>query len=176
MRMIRFLIPLGIFVLIIAFLWKGLSLKPREVPSPLIDKPAPSFMLPTLHAPETMLGTENLKGQVWLLNVFASWCAPCLEEHPHLMSLAQSKVVPIYGMNYKDDRGVAMKWLTRHGDPYTGIVVDPEGRIGIDYGVYGVPETFVIDKSGMIRFKQIGPLTPDVLQQEVLPLIERLQQ
>lgn len=175
-RIGRFLIPLAVFLLITWFLWKGLSLKPREVPSPLIDKPAPMFSLPALRPTGEIVRSEELKGQVWLLNVFASWCAPCLEEHPHLVELAKSNVVPIYGLNYKDARDAALRWLGRHGDPYTGIAVDVDGRIGIDYGVYGVPETFVIDKDGVIRFKQIGPLTPEVLHEEVLPLVARLQQ
>jgi cytochrome c biogenesis protein CcmG/thiol:disulfide interchange protein DsbE len=165
-----------VFVLIAVFLWAGLSLNPREVPSPLIDKPAPAFELPALRAPDELIRLEDLKGQVWLLNVFASWCTPCLEEHPHLVQLAKRKLVPLYGLNYKDGRSEALTWLERHGDPYTGIMADPDGRTGIEYGVYGVPETFVIDKSGVIRFKHIGPLTLAVLQDEVLPLVSSLQQ
>ncbi|NIO43062.1 MAG: DsbE family thiol:disulfide interchange protein [Burkholderiales bacterium] len=173
--MTRFLIPLLVFALIAVFLWVGLSLNPREVPSPLIDKPAPAFELAQLRDSEKVIRNVDLKGQVWLLNVFASWCAPCLEEHPHLVALAQKGVAPIYGLNYKDKREAALKWLSKHGDPYTGIVVDPEGSTGIEFGVYGVPETFVIDKDGVIRFKHIGPLTQAVLEQEVVPLVERLQ-
>jgi cytochrome c biogenesis protein CcmG/thiol:disulfide interchange protein DsbE len=174
--MVRFLIPLLIFVLIVVFLWIGLSLNPREVPSPLIGKPAPAFELPALRRPGKVINSGDLKGQVWLLNVFASWCAPCLEEHPHLLELARREVVPLYGLNYKDGTDAARKWLRRHGDPYTGIMVDPDGRTGIEYGVYGVPETFVIDRAGVIRFKHIGPLTPEVLQGEMMPLIARLRQ
>ena len=174
--MARALIPLLVFALISVFLWVGLSLNPREVPSPLIGKPAPAFELPQLRESGGMVRSEDLKGRVWLLNVFASWCTPCLEEHPHLVQLAQRGVVPVYGLNYKDKREAALQWLGRHGDPYTGIAVDVEGRTGIEYGVYGVPETFVIDRDGVIRFKHIGPLDPRVLDEEVLPLVARLQQ
>jgi len=174
--MTRFLIPLLVFVLIAGFLWVGLSLDPREVPSPLIDKPAPAFVLPKLHDSNSMIRSADLKGQVWLLNVFASWCTPCLEEHPYLVGLAEQGVVPLYGLNYKDSRNAALNWLDRHGNPYTGVVVDREGRTGIEYGVYGVPETFVIDKFGVIRFKHIGPLTPKALNEEIMPLVHRLQQ
>lgn len=173
--MARHLIPLLVFVVLVGFLWVGLSLNPREVPSPLIDKPAPEFSLPQLRDPGAVIRTTDLRGQVWLLNVFASWCTPCLEEHPYLVEMAKSGVVPVYGLNYKDQREVALKWLRKHGDPYTGIVVDAEGRTGIEYGVYGVPETFVIDKLGVIRFKHIGPLTPEVLEEEIVPLVRRLQ-
>ena len=173
--MIRHLIPLLVFVVLVGFLWAGLSLNPREVPSPLIGRPAPAFSLPQLRNPGAVINAADLKGQVWLLNVFASWCTPCLEEHPYLVDLAKSGVVPVYGLNYKDRHEAALKWLDKHGDPYAGIVVDAEGRTGIEYGVYGVPETFVIDKLGVIRFKHIGPLTPDVLEDEILPMIRRLQ-
>ena len=173
--MARHLIPLLVFVVIVGFLWAGLSLNPREVPSPLIDKPAPEFALPKLREPGAVLRTADLRGQVWLLNVFASWCTPCLEEHPLLIDMAKRNVVPVYGLNYKDQRAVALKWLRRHGDPYTDIMVDIEGRTGIEYGVYGVPETFVIDKLGVIRFKHIGPLTPQVLEEKIVPLVKRLQ-
>ena len=174
--MTRSLIPLVAFVLLAGFLWIGLSLNPREVPSPLIDKPAPAFELPKLRDSDAVIRAADLKGNVWLLNVFASWCTPCLEEHPHLVALAQKSVVPLYGLNYKDSQEAALKWLNRHGDPYTGIVVDREGRTGIEYGVYGVPETFVIDKQGVIRFKHIGPLTSQVLDSEIMPLVKKLQQ
>jgi cytochrome c biogenesis protein CcmG/thiol:disulfide interchange protein DsbE len=164
-----------VFVVLVGFLWAGLSLNPREIPSPLIGRPAPAFSLPQLRNPGAVINAADLKGQVWLLNVFASWCTPCLEEHPYLVDLAKSGVVPVYGLNYKDQHEAALKWLDKHGDPYAGIVVDAEGRTGIEYGVYGVPETFVIDKLGVIRFKHIGPLTPDVLDDEILPMIRRLQ-
>jgi cytochrome c biogenesis protein CcmG/thiol:disulfide interchange protein DsbE len=171
----RFLIPLGVFVVLAAFLAVGLRLNPREVPSPLIDRPAPSFTLNELHQPARQLSATDLKGQVWLLNVWASWCVSCREEHPLLVELGKSGVVPIFGLNYKDQREDALAWLARHGNPYTTSLMDPEGKVGIDYGVYGVPETYVIDKAGVIRFKQIGPITPEVLTGRILPLVRQLQ-
>ncbi len=171
----RFFIPLAVFLLLAVFLGIGLTLNPREVPSPLIDKPAPAFSLPQLRDPQVTLTAESLRGKVWLLNVFASWCTPCLEEHPLLVELAAGGAVPIYGLNYKDARDAALKWLGRHGDPYTAVIVDPDGRAGIDYGVYGVPETFVIDRQGVIRFKHVGPLNRKVLEDRILPLVRQLQ-
>ena len=167
--------PLVAFVVLAVFLGIGLQLKPREVPSPLIDKPAPAFNLAQLHEPGQSLASEDLRGRVWLLNVWASWCAACREEHPVLMNLAQQKLVPMIGLNYKDQRPDALGWLQRFGDPYERSVADRDGRVGIDYGVYGVPETFVIDKAGVIRYKQIGPVTEESLRTRILPLIRELQ-
>jgi cytochrome c biogenesis protein CcmG/thiol:disulfide interchange protein DsbE len=169
------LIPLAIFVVLVGFLLVGLGLNPREVPSPLINKPAPQFTLAQLHEPAKTLGTTDLKGQVWLLNVWASWCVSCREEHPLLVELARAKIVPIVGLNYKDEPKAGMGWLRQFGDPYNVSVVDRDGRVGIDWGVYGVPETFVIDKNGVIRFKQIGPITEEVWQKKMLPLLEELR-
>jgi cytochrome c biogenesis protein CcmG/thiol:disulfide interchange protein DsbE len=174
MRAVRWSIPLAIFIILVAFLWVGLWRDPREVPSPLIGKPAPSFALTQLHQPSQTLTNSDLKGKVWLLNVWASWCVSCREEHPLLMRLAASKVVPIYGLDYKDDPGAGRAWLAQNGDPYTASIVDRDGRVGIDYGVYGVPETFVVDKQGVIRYKQIGPLSLEALQQKILPLVREL--
>lgn len=171
----RFLLPLGLFVVVVGFLAVGLTLNPREVPSPLIGKPAPDFSLPQLHDQEKRFSPNDLAGQVWLLNVWASWCSGCKEEHPVLMELAKNGSVPVYGMDYKDQRPEALTWLKRHGNPYSLSVLDEAGRIGIDYGVYGVPETFVIDKKGMIRYKQIGPLDQEALERKVLPLVKELQ-
>jgi cytochrome c biogenesis protein CcmG/thiol:disulfide interchange protein DsbE len=171
----RFLIPLALFLVIVLFLAIGLNLNPREVPSPLIDKPAPAFQLARLDRPEQTLRTEDLRGQVWLLNVWASWCVACLQEHPLLVEFSKQGAVPIYGLNYKDKSDAAAAWLGKHGNPYTLSIVDADGRVGIDYGVYGVPETFLIDKQGVIRFKQIGPVTPEVIERKLLPLIKRLQ-
>ena len=171
----RFLFPLGIFLALSVFLAVGLTLDPREVPSPLIDKPAPPFQLAQLQDPGKSLHPGDLKGTVWIFNVWASWCVACVQEHPLLVELSRQNLVPIYGLNYKDDRGNALKWLARHGNPYTLSAVDTDGRVGIDYGVYGVPETYVIDKDGIIRFKQIGPMTPKVLEQKILPLVRQLQ-
>jgi len=170
----RFLLPLGIFALLVVLLGVGLSLNPREVPSPLIGKPAPQFRLPQLHQPERAFEPAELKGKVWVLNVWASWCAACREEHPLLTDLARSGIAPLYGLNYKDKRDDAIAWLKRYGDPYAASIVDADGRIGIDYGVYGVPETYVIDKQGVIRYKRIGPVTPAILKEKIVPLIAEL--
>lgn len=172
--MARYLVPLGIFLVLVVFLGVGLGLNPRQVPSPLIDRPAPAFVLPQLHAPEKPIGPEALRGQVWLLNVWASWCVSCRQEHPVLIDLAKSGEVPIYGLNYKDQRDDALRWLVQWGDPYKLSIMDVKGATGIDYGVYGVPETFVIDKAGIIRYKQIGPLTPEILRDKILPLVRKL--
>ena len=173
--MMRYLLPLVAFMVLAAFLLVGLTLNPRQVPSPLIDKPAPVFQLNHLHEPEKVMASGDNLGKVWLLNVWASWCVACRDEHPLLVQLANSGVVPIYGLNYKDERTTAMQWLKRYGDPYTISIVDSDGKVGIDYGVYGVPETYVIDKKGIIRHKQIGPVTVDSLQKTILPLIIELQ-
>ena len=173
--MTRFLLPLGIFVVLVGFLLVGLNLNPRQVPSPLIGKPAPEFQLQQLHQAEQTLTSKDNLGKVWLLNVWASWCVSCREEHPLLVELAKSGIVPVYGLNYKDQREDALRWLKQFGDPYTVSIVDPEGRTGIDYGVYGVPETYVIDKKGVIRYKQIGPVTVDALQTKILPLVKELE-
>ena len=170
----RFLLPLIVFAVLVGFLAVGLTLNPREVPSPLIDKPAPAFSLPRLDAPEQQLALQDMKGKVWLLNVWASWCVACRIEHPLLVDLAKSGTVPIYGLNYKDKREDALAWLAKHGNPYRVSLSDAQGLVGIDFGVYGVPETFVIDKNGTIRFKQIGPVTPEVLRDTILPLVKKL--
>ncbi|MBI1988408.1 MAG: DsbE family thiol:disulfide interchange protein [Betaproteobacteria bacterium] len=172
--MTRFLVPLVIFIVMVAFLAVGLGLNPREVPSPLINKPAPAFQLPQLHQPDKTFSQQDMKGKVWLLNVWASWCVSCRQEHPVLMDLAKSNVVPIYGLNYKDPREDAIAWLKQLGDPYVLSIADRDGRVGIDFGVYGVPETFVIDKEGAIRYKQIGPVTPEALRDKILPLVKAL--
>lgn len=171
----RFLIPLGIFIVLVGFLAIGLKLDPREVPSPLIGKPAPDFRLSLLSDPAKPLSPADLRGQVWLFNVWASWCVSCREEHPVLLDLSKRGIVPIYGMDYKDQPGDAQAVLDRFGNPYVETVVDLDGRTGIDYGVYGVPETYVIDKNGIIRYKHTGPVTPAVLDNKILPLVKELQ-
>jgi len=171
----KLLIPLAVFLALSAFLFVGLWRDPREIPSPLIDKPAPQFKLAELHQPGKQLATDDLKGQVWLLNVWASWCVSCREEHPLLVELGKAKIVPIIGLNYKDEPKAGMGWLTQNGDPYSTSVIDRDGRVGIDWGVYGVPETFVVDKQGVIRYKQIGPITVQALEQTILPLVRKLQ-
>lgn len=172
--MARYLVPLGMFFVLVGFLAVGLNLNPREVPSPLIDKPAPAFALPRLHEPEKSIARDDLRGKVWLLNVWASWCVSCRQEHPVLIDLAKSKAVPIYGLNYKDQREAGLKWLAEHGDPYVLSAFDHDGRVGIDYGVYGVPETFLVDKNGVIRYKHIGPVTPEAVQNVILPKVKEL--
>ena len=172
--MLRIGIVVGFFALVI-LLAVGLKRDPRVVPSPLIDKPAPAFELPRLGSAERFSPREML-GKVWLLNVWASWCVTCREEHPVLVDLAATKRVPLVGLNYKDQRDDALKWLARYGDPYQFSVVDADGRIGIDYGVYGVPETYVIDRAGVIRFKQIGPVTPELVKGKILPMIAELEE
>lgn len=174
--MTRFMLPLVGFLIMVVFLFAGLSLNPRQVPSPLIDKPAPVFELQQLHEPEKILTSQDNLGKVWLLNVWASWCVACRDEHPLLVHVANAGIVPIYGLNYKDERDTAMQWLRQFGDPYTVSIVDSDGRVGIDYGVYGVPETYVIDKQGIIRHKQIGPVTVKSLQEKILPLVKELQE
>jgi cytochrome c biogenesis protein CcmG/thiol:disulfide interchange protein DsbE len=174
--MVKYLVPLILFIALAIFLALGLKLNPNDIPSPFIGKPAPSFFAPQLQEPMKNLSPTDMKGRVWLLNVWASWCVSCRAEHPVLNALAAQRRVPIVGLNYKDGSDDALKWLQTFGNPYIVSVVDREGRIGINWGVYGVPETFVIDKKGIIRHKYTGPVTPDDIQQQLLPMIEKLQQ
>ena len=170
----RYLIPLVLFLALAGFLAVGLNLNPREVPSPLIGKPVPAFSLPTLAAPEKVLAAQDLRGQVWVLNVWASWCVACRQEHPVLVDFAKTSAIPLYGLNYKDKREDALRWLQKFGDPYRQSLSDTAGLVGIDLGVYGVPETFVIDREGVIRYKHIGPVTPEALNQIIRPLLGKL--
>ena len=177
----RFLWPLGIFILLVCFLAVGLTLNPREVPSPLIGKPAPAFELPVLQQPgerfdaaARRFAPSDMRGKVWLLNVWASWCVSCRDEHPVLVELSKRGVMPILGLNYKDKGEEATAWLKQFGNPYDLSVVDADGRIGIDYGVYGVPETYVIDRKGVIRYKHIGPVTPEAAKSKIEPLLREL--
>ncbi|SPJ18790.1 periplasmic thioredoxin of cytochrome c-type biogenesis [Burkholderiales bacterium] len=173
-KSLAFLLPLAVFLAIAVFLFKGLWLDPREIPSPLIDKPAPDFRLESLEKPGRLVDRKDMLGKVWLLNAWASWCVACREEHPVLIEFARSATIPIIGLNYKDTRVDGMRWLAQFGNPYTTSAYDEAGRVGIDYGVYAVPETFLIDKQGVVRFKQIGPVTPELLREKILPLIQRL--
>lgn len=173
--MTRFFLPLAIFGIMVGFLAVGLTLNPREIPSPLVGKAAPAFSLPQLHEQDKVFSQKDLEGQVWLLNFWASWCSGCKTEHPVLMQIAKSGEVPIYGVDYKDQRDEATAWLDRWGNPYPIVGVDLAGRVGIDYGVYGVPETYVIDKQGVIRYKQIGPVDEEVWAQKILPLVKELK-
>lgn len=185
---------LGAFAALVLLLAIGLNLNPRDVPSPLVGKPAPAFTLSVLASPEKTLSPKDMQGKVWLFNVWASWCVSCRQEHPVLVEFSKKSSVPLIGLNYKEVRGDggfdmskipaeqertmaferANKWLSDHGNPYTMNVMDLDGRVGIDYGVYGVPETYLIDKAGVIRMKHTGPITPDVLSKKILPLIAEL--
>jgi len=172
---LRFLIPFSLFAVMVVFLAIGLSLDPREVPSPLIGKPAPAFELPTLQNPAATFTPQDMRGKVWLLNVWASWCTACRAEHQLVNKLAERNVVPVIGLNYKDEPRDALDWLGKLGNPYLISVSDRHGRAGLDWGVYGVPESFVIDKKGTIRYKQIGPITEEALEKKILPLLEQLK-
>lgn len=170
----KYIVPLALFVILGLLLAYGLNLDPRMIPSPLIGKPLPAFSLSTVADPARKVSRDDLKGRVYLLNVWASWCVACRQEHPVLNELAQRKAVTIIGLNYKDKRQDALQWLGSLGNPYEVSLSDEDGRLGIDLGVYGVPETFVIDKQGVIRYKQIGPITPAVWEQKLLPMIKSL--
>ncbi|HMW76645.1 MAG TPA: DsbE family thiol:disulfide interchange protein [Rhodocyclaceae bacterium] len=190
----KYLWILGGFVALVVLLAVGLGLNPRDVPSPLVGKPAPAFSLPVLAKPDQSFGPKDMAGKVWLLNVWSSWCVSCRQEHPVLVEFSKRASVPLVGLNYKEVRGDgefdmskmtpeeekklslerAGRWLSQHGDPYALSVLDLDGRVGIDYGVYGVPETYVIDKAGLIRMKHTGPITPEVLSGTILPLIGEL--
>ena len=190
----RFLWPLIGFVVLVVLLAVGLNLNPRDVPSPLVGKPAPMFSLARIDAPQQNFSPKEMLGKVWLLNVWSTWCVSCRQEHPVLVQMAKSKTVTLVGLNYKEVRGDgaidsdkmsaeaetqlalerANAWLARHGNPYELSVLDLDGRVGIDYGVYGVPETYLIDKAGIIRMKHTGPISPDVFSTRILPLVAEL--
>ncbi|CAD5372325.1 periplasmic thioredoxin of cytochrome c-type biogenesis [Rubrivivax sp. A210] len=174
MKLARF-IPLAGFAVLAVMLGVGLGLNPREVPSPFIGKPAPAFTLPRLDDGAQTVTPAAMQGRVWLLNVWASWCAPCRDEHPLLVALAREQQIVVAGLNYKDDPRNAQEWLRKLGNPYQWVALDRDGRVGIDYGVYGVPETFVIDGSGVIRYKHVGPLTQAIWTDKLLPVIKGLQ-
>jgi cytochrome c biogenesis protein CcmG, thiol:disulfide interchange protein DsbE len=173
--MLKYIIPLILFIVLSVFLAVGLKLKPSEIPSPLLNKPAPAFSAPKLNAPNEKLSPTDLKGKVWLFNVWASWCVSCRAEHPVLNQLAQQQAAIVVGLNYKDDPDAAKQWLATLGNPYNDSVMDADGRIGIDWGVYGVPETFVMDKQGIVRYKHTGPVTTEDVETVLLPLITKLQ-
>jgi len=161
-KQVRFALPFILFLFIVILLMRGLSLHPNQIPSPLMNKPAPTF-------------SNDFKGHVTLLNVWATWCSACAEEHDFLLQLAREKEVILMGLNYKDNPKAAIRWLKQQGNPYQLVAYDPTGQIGIDWGVYGTPETFIIDKKGIIRYKQLGPLTQEVWEQTLKPLIQQLQ-
>ena len=170
----KFLIPIGLFALLGVLLAYGLKLDPRKIPSPLVGKPLPAFALPTLHDPKKSLSNADFKGKVVLINVWASWCGACREEHPVLLQMAQEKRVPLIGLNYKDKREDGLATLQAAGNPYDVSLVDADGRIGLDWGVYGVPESFLVDKAGVIRYKHIGPISHKDWERKLLPLIQEL--
>ena len=170
--MLRYLIPLILFVVLVVFLAIGLRRDPSKLPSALLDKPAPTFRLPQLKEPDKTFSADDMHGKVWIMNVWASWCVACRVEHQHLFNYGI--VVPIYGLNYKDKTEDALAWLGELGDPYVLSAVDLEGRVGMDYGVYGAPETYLIDKGGTIRHKHVGPVTPDIWNKDFLPLVQEL--
>ncbi len=190
----KFLIPLVLFLGLVVFLAMGLQRDPREIPSPLVDRPAPAFELRTLKPGDQKLGPKDMLGQVWMLNVWATWCTACKEEHPVLVAYAPKLELPIIGLSYKEipsgdvpadmkaedklnlARERSKKWLSRQGNPYAETLFDLDGRVGIDYGVYGVPETYIIDKQGVIRYKRVGVVTPELLDKTLLPLIRKLKQ
>jgi cytochrome c biogenesis protein CcmG/thiol:disulfide interchange protein DsbE len=176
----KFIVPIAVFValgLLLAYAIEKMQsgeYSPRDIPSPLIGKPLPSFDLPNLENPAKHVTKSDLLGRVYLLNVWASWCVACREEHPLLVALSREKRVPIIGLNYKDERADGLRWLQQMGNPYELSVADRDGRVGIDLGVYGVPETFLIDQAGVIRKKQIGPITEKAWKEKLLPMIEEL--
>jgi cytochrome c biogenesis protein CcmG/thiol:disulfide interchange protein DsbE len=172
----RFLLlfPLLFFVALAVVLWRGLSLNPQQLPSALINKPIPVFALSELHHPETLFSEHQLYGHVTLLNVWATWCSNCRLEHPVLIDISQTQHIPIYGLDYKDSRTRAIQWLQQYGNPYRAVGFDQEGKVAINFGVYGTPETFIIDQHGIIRFKHIGPITQDVWENEIKSEIKRL--
>jgi cytochrome c biogenesis protein CcmG/thiol:disulfide interchange protein DsbE len=174
-RKLRYLVPLAVFLLLAGLLFRGLSLDPKLVPSPLIGKPMPAFTLPRLQDPDATISDADLRGEVFLLNIWATWCTACRAEHDVLLQLARTGKVKLYGLNYKDQRPDAQRWLRQLGNPYVANAFDADGRTGIDWGVYGAPETFVIDRDGIIRHKHIGPLTVEVVNRDILPLIETLK-
>jgi len=174
-RHLRYLAPLALFALLVALLFRGLSLDPKLVPSPLVDKPIPAFTLTRLDDPAATISDADFKGKVSLLNVWATWCVSCRQEHEVLVRLAQTGQVDIYGLNYKDNRADAQRWLAQLGNPYIANAFDSDGRVGIDWGVYGAPETFIIDREGIIRHKHVGPITIEILKEEILPIVARLK-
>ena len=171
---LRFILPLMAFLVMVIFLGIGLKLDPHDVPSPLINKPAPVFTLPQLHEPQKTFSPADMKGKVWLLNVWASWCVSCRQEHIYLTEFTRNRSINLMGLNYKDEPAAAMQWLERLGNPYKISISDIDGMAGLDWGVYGVPETFIIDKKGIVRHKQTGPVDPTILQTIIMPLIEQL--
>ena len=172
--MIRFLIPALLFLVLTGFLFVGLYKDPSLIPSPLIGKPIPTFATSTLRDPKKLITDKDIQGDYALINVWATWCGACKQEHSALVYLANKLQVPIYGLNYKDDRAAAINWLQQYGDPYVVNIFDENGRIGIDFGVYGAPETFLVDGDGIIHHKLVGVMTPDVWEKQFVPKIQHI--
>jgi cytochrome c biogenesis protein CcmG, thiol:disulfide interchange protein DsbE len=175
MKSLKYLLPGIAFLVLVVFFYQGLFLDPRIVPSPLIGKPAPAFELEDLREPGKTVAMSDMLGKPAVLNVWATWCAGCRQEHPFLMQLARSGEVPLYGMNYRDERPLALDWLRRLGDPYVTVAYDPEGNGSLDWGVYGSPETFLLDPQGIVVYKHLGPLGPKVWETEFRPRIAAMQ-
>ena len=171
----RFLVPIGVFLLLVVVLAIGLTKDPRKLPSPYIGKPAPEFELPSLTQPDKKVGSASYAGQVALLNVWATWCPGCRQEHDFLLELAAESTVPIYGLNWRDNGPDALRWLDTLGDPYVDSAFDADGRVGIDWGVYGAPETFLIDQNGLVVHKHIAPLTREIWDRDFMPIINDLR-
>lgn len=177
MRRLLYLLPVAVFGILALFFLRGLTLNPREIPSVLINRPVPEMNLAPLpgRGDNTGLATADLKGRVSLVNIYGSWCIACVQEHPYLMKIKQTGIVPIHGIDWRDDPVEGAKWLKKHGDPYDRVGVDPApGRTAIDFGVTGAPETFIVDKAGIIRYKHIGPVTPEAWEKTLLPIIKEL--
>jgi cytochrome c biogenesis protein CcmG/thiol:disulfide interchange protein DsbE len=172
---LRHLVPLLAFLALMGLLWLQLGRRPAPLPSALLNRPAPGFTAPQLDPGQTPFSPQALKGQVWLLNVWSSWCASCRAEHPVLLDIHRQHNIPIVGLDYQDAPEKGAYWLQSQGNPYRWTPQDRDGRIGMDWGVYGVPETFVIDRQGRIRLRHAGPMTPEIWQGTVLPLIQSLQ-
>ncbi len=170
----KLFLPLGIFVVLAVLFWRGLSLDPTYMPSALIDKPMPSFSLSTIENPERIVNHTELKGKVSLVNVWATWCFACKAEHSELLAISKEGI-PIYGINYKDDRQQAEKWLAKLGNPYILNVADEDGRLGIDLGVFGAPETYIVDTNGVIRYRHVGAITASDWETVLKPIVEQLQ-
>lgn len=175
MKHLRFVLPLAIFAALGVLLASGLGKDTRLVPSPLIDRPAPSFDLPSLRDPNVRVRSDDFAGKPWVLNVWGSWCVACRVEHEVLTAFAKRGLVPVVGLDWKDDANDATRWLAQFGDPYDAIPVDVDGRVAIDWGVYGAPETFLVDAGGIVRFKHVGPLTPEIVERELVPRIEAMR-
>ncbi len=168
----KFIVPFGIFALLGAFLFVGLQRDPSYVPSPLIGKPAPEFTLPSLQDASYPVSSKDLRGQPWVLNVWGTWCGGCRQEHETLVAIAQQNAVPLIGLNWKDDNAAAQQWLRELGNPYAAVAEDKEGRVAIDWGVYGAPETFLIGPDGIVIYKHIAPMTMEVWMKEFMPRIQ----